>query len=196
MRRVYQLWGPVYSPASLLPETGPVPGGTTAVPRLLSAYSGLSLSPFCRLWSLILSHGSTCTRTAQRTGQQAQRCLLILVLCEVPVSSTFSHALCPALFTPGAVGMGHAAAGEGEGGCTWSASHIQPVPDSVTTFSNVHHPAMFRGHWREDETTQCLRDPDSPKLDIVENYSGMGRQGTESTHALDTEVTWVTSSCS
>lgn len=44
MRRVYQLWGPVYSPASLLPETGPVPGGTTAVPRLLSAYSGLSLA--------------------------------------------------------------------------------------------------------------------------------------------------------
>lgn len=113
VRRVYQLWGPVYSPVSLLPETGPVPGGTTAVPRLLSAYSGLSLSPFCRLWSLILSHGSTCTRTAQLTGQQAQRCLLILVLCEVPVSSTFSHALCPALFTPGAVGMGHAAAGGG-----------------------------------------------------------------------------------
>lgn len=55
---------------------------------------------------------------------------------------------------------------------------------------------MFRGRWREDETTQYLRDPDSPKLDIVENYSGMGRQGTESTHAFDTEVTWVTSSCS
>lgn len=66
----------------------------------------------------------------------------------------------------------------------------------VTTFSDVHHPAMFRGPWREDETTQCLRDPDSPKSYLMDNYSGMGRWGTESTCASDPERKWVTSRCS
>lgn len=61
--------------------------------------------------------------------------VLILVLCDIPVSSTFSHALCPALLTPGAVGMGDAAAVGGGG----SAPGLQVTSNQpqipVATFS-------------------------------------------------------------
>lgn len=83
--------------------------------------------------------------------------------------------------------MGDAAAVGGGG----SAPGLQVTSNQpqipVTTFSSVHHPAMFRGHWTEDETIQCLRDPDSPKSYLTDNYSGMGRQGPESTRAFDLE---------